>query len=151
MRRRGPDAASSRHWTRADGRQVHLLHSRLSIIDLDERAKLLAGLAGSGFRPGQVAGVGDLGGSILAQVPDAFKAQVEPFIPAIVEAIHQAFSIATANTFLIGIVATLLAAGLVAVWVERVNGLTSAAGAVSVGTSAPTSTQWNLAVIELRR
>jgi EmrB/QacA subfamily drug resistance transporter len=76
--------------------------------------ELLAGFAGSGFRPDQVAGVGDLGGSILAQVPAAFRAQVEPFIPAIVDAIHQAFSISTANTFLIGIVATLLAAGLVA-------------------------------------
>jgi EmrB/QacA subfamily drug resistance transporter len=80
--------------------------------------ELLAGFAGSGFRPDQAAGVGDLGDSILAQVPDAFKAQVEPFIPAIVGAIDQAFSIATANTFLIGIVATLLAAGLVAMLKE---------------------------------
>lgn len=38
MRRRGPDHAASRHWTTRDGRQVYLLHSRLSIIDLDERA-----------------------------------------------------------------------------------------------------------------
>jgi MFS family permease len=76
--------------------------------------ELVAGFAGSGFRPDQVAGVGDLGASILAQVPEAFRAQVQPFIPAIVDAIHQAFSIATANTFLVGIGASLLAAGLVA-------------------------------------
>lgn len=38
MRRRGPDAASARSWVRPDGSQVHLLHSRLSIIDLDDRA-----------------------------------------------------------------------------------------------------------------
>jgi asparagine synthase (glutamine-hydrolysing) len=38
MRRRGPDHAAERHWTTPDGRHVHLLHSRLSIIDLDERA-----------------------------------------------------------------------------------------------------------------
>jgi EmrB/QacA subfamily drug resistance transporter len=76
--------------------------------------ELVAEFAGSGFRPDQVAGVGDLGASILAQVPEAFRAQVQPFIPAIVDAIHQAFSIATANTFLVGIGASLLAAGLVA-------------------------------------
>ena len=38
---------------------------------------------------------------------------MEPFIPAIVDAIHQAFSIATASTFVIGIVGTVIAAGLV--------------------------------------
>ena len=38
MRRRGPDSASAQHWIRPDGSQVHLLHSRLSIIDLDDRA-----------------------------------------------------------------------------------------------------------------
>ncbi|CEF48511.1 unnamed protein product [uncultured bacterium] len=38
MRRRGPDAAAERHFVRPDGRHVHMLHSRLSIIDLDERA-----------------------------------------------------------------------------------------------------------------
>lgn len=37
MRRRGPDAAGSRHWLGTNG-HVHLLHSRLSIIDLDPRA-----------------------------------------------------------------------------------------------------------------
>lgn len=37
MRRRGPDAASFRRFA-ADGRHVVLLHSRLSIIDLDPRS-----------------------------------------------------------------------------------------------------------------
>ena len=59
-------------------------------------------------------GVGDLGAAILAQVPEAFRAQVEPFIPAIVDAIHQAVSIATASTFYVGVAASLLAALLVA-------------------------------------
>ena len=58
--------------------------------------------------------VGDLGAAILAQVPEAFRAQVEPFIPAIVDAIHQAMSIATASTFYVGVAASLLAALLVA-------------------------------------
>jgi asparagine synthase (glutamine-hydrolysing) len=38
MRRRGPDHADHRHFTTPAGRHVHLLHSRLSIIDLDERS-----------------------------------------------------------------------------------------------------------------
>ena len=38
MRRRGPDGSASRHFVTADGRHVHLLNARLSIIDLDPRA-----------------------------------------------------------------------------------------------------------------
>ena len=38
MRRRGPDHASHGRWTNGTGRNVYLLHTRLSIIDLDERA-----------------------------------------------------------------------------------------------------------------
>jgi asparagine synthase (glutamine-hydrolysing) len=38
MRRRGPDHAASRHWSKGPGHHIHLLHSRLCIIDLDERA-----------------------------------------------------------------------------------------------------------------
>ena len=38
MRRRGPDAAASYRFTNSIGRQAVLLHTRLSIIDLDERA-----------------------------------------------------------------------------------------------------------------
>jgi hypothetical protein len=59
--------------------------------------------------------VGDLGASILEQVPEAFRAQVEPLIPAIVAGIHQAFSIATGATFVLGIVSALLAALIVLV------------------------------------
>ena len=58
-------------------------------------------------------GVGDLGQAILATVPAEVKAQVEPFLPAIVDAIYRAFSIATASTFTLGIVAAAVAAGLV--------------------------------------
>lgn len=38
MRRRGPDYADYRHFLNSAGRNVYLLHSRLSIIDLDPRA-----------------------------------------------------------------------------------------------------------------
>ena len=58
----------------------------------------------------QLTGVGDLGASILAQVPEAFRAQVEPLIPGIVNAIHTAFSIATGAAFTVGIVTAIIAA-----------------------------------------
>ena len=60
---------------------------------------------------------GNLGEQILALVPEPFRAQVEPLIPAIVGAIHQAFSIAVTATFQIGVVTTVLA--LVAAFVMR--------------------------------
>jgi EmrB/QacA subfamily drug resistance transporter len=58
-------------------------------------------------------GVGDLGAAILAATPEALRAQVEPFVPAIVDAIYRAFSIATASTFILGIGAAAVAAALV--------------------------------------
>jgi len=72
--------------------------------------------AGGASSLNQLSGLGDLGAAILAQVPPAFQAQVEPFIPAIVGAIHTAFSIATSATFSIGIVTSLLAAAVVLIW-----------------------------------
>jgi EmrB/QacA subfamily drug resistance transporter len=63
----------------------------------------------------QLTGVGDLGAAILAQVPPAFQEQVAPLIPAIVEGIHAAFSIATGATFVIGVVTALAAAAVVLV------------------------------------
>lgn len=38
MRHRGPDAAAHRHWLGPTDRHTHLLHTRLTIIDFDERA-----------------------------------------------------------------------------------------------------------------
>ncbi len=38
MNRRGPDHAAHREWINPNGRNVYLLHTRLSIIDLDPRA-----------------------------------------------------------------------------------------------------------------
>jgi EmrB/QacA subfamily drug resistance transporter len=62
-----------------------------------------------------LSGVGDLGSRILASLPADAQAQVKPLIPLIVQGIHQAFSIATAATFVIGIGAALFAALLVLV------------------------------------
>jgi EmrB/QacA subfamily drug resistance transporter len=55
-------------------------------------------------------GVGDLGASILAAIPEAFRPAIEPFIPNIVVGIHQAFSLGVAATFWIGVVAAVIAA-----------------------------------------
>jgi predicted MFS family arabinose efflux permease len=63
----------------------------------------------------QLGGVGDLGAAILAQVPEQFRATVEPLIPGIVAGIHEAFSLATAATFVLGIVSALIAALVVLV------------------------------------
>jgi asparagine synthase (glutamine-hydrolysing) len=38
MKRRGPDHREARQFVTPDGKQVHLLHGRLSILDLDERS-----------------------------------------------------------------------------------------------------------------
>ncbi len=57
--------------------------------------------------------VGDLGAAILAFLPPEAQAIVTPFITDIVDAIHRAFSIATAATFVPGILTALVAAGLV--------------------------------------
>src|SRR6185436_13963123 len=76
---------------------------------------LAAGAQGGAF---DLTGVGDMGAAILASLPAEARGLVEPFIPAIVGAIHQAFSIATASTFAIGIVSSLAAAGLVLLFRE---------------------------------
>ena len=43
-------------------------------------------------------------------MPEAFRAQVEPLIPGIVDAIHTAFSIATGAAFTVGIATAVIAA-----------------------------------------
>ena len=47
MNRRGPDHREARQWQTASGTHTVLLHSRLSIIDLDPRANQPMGFAGS--------------------------------------------------------------------------------------------------------
>jgi EmrB/QacA subfamily drug resistance transporter len=68
--------------------------------------------------PGQAGGVdlfatGDLGQRILNSVPEASRAAVAPIIPNLVHAIHEAFTVALASTFWIGIGGALVAAALV--------------------------------------
>jgi EmrB/QacA subfamily drug resistance transporter len=74
---------------------------------------------GGGAALNNLSGVGDLGAAILAQVPADQHDQVAPLIPAIVQGIHDAFSLATASTFTVGIVSALLAAVVVFVVLPR--------------------------------
>jgi MFS family permease len=53
-------------------------------------------------------GTGDLGQRILASVPASARDSVAPLIPSIVGAIHDAFSIALASTFWVGVVGALI-------------------------------------------
>ena len=92
-------------------------------------------LAGGGGLD-QITGVGDLGAAILAATPAAARDAVEPFIPAIVGAIHDAVSIATSATFTLGIVASVVAAGLVLLLREAPAHATEPDGARTVGTGA---------------
>ena len=72
--------------------------------------------SGGTFSTNQLTNVGgDLGATILGQVPEQFKSAVEPFIGAMVDAIYSAFSMATAAAFVVGIVTALLAALVVLV------------------------------------
>ncbi len=67
----------------------------------------------------QLTGVGDLGTAILAGIPEAFRGAVEPFIGNIVLGIHQAFSLAVAQTFWIGVAASIIAAIAAAFMIEH--------------------------------
>jgi len=76
-----------------------------------------------------ITGTGDLGAQILAQVPEAARAFVQPFIPAIVTSIHEALALGIASTFWISIVAAGLAAVLVLFLKDSPSPVTVAADA----------------------
>ena len=66
-----------------------------------------------GFRLDDISAVGDMGARILAQIPEQFQALIAPYIPAIVLGIHDAFSLAIANTMWLSVIATVVAVGAV--------------------------------------
>jgi EmrB/QacA subfamily drug resistance transporter len=89
----------------------------------------------------QLTGVGNLGAIILAQIPEQFRAAVEPFVPNIVEGIHAAFSIATAQTFWLGVFGS-IAAAIAAVAIKEIplratNEMPVPAAASAQGRPAP--------------
>jgi len=71
--------------------------------------QLQQGFSGA-FDLGQITGVGDMGQRILASIPEAARPFVEPYIPVIVQGIHEAFSLAIANTMYLSMVVTAIAA-----------------------------------------
>jgi EmrB/QacA subfamily drug resistance transporter len=84
---------------------------------------LIDGFASSGGSVGgELTGVGtDLGAQILAAVPEPARPQVEPFIGQIVDAIHQAFSIAIANAMWLGVIGAVTATVIVALLVPEMT------------------------------
>jgi EmrB/QacA subfamily drug resistance transporter len=74
-------------------------------------AELVADLTGGSgaVASEESASVGDLGSSILAALPPEARTVVEPFIDAIVGGMHEAFSLATGDAFLLGIGAVVIA------------------------------------------
>jgi EmrB/QacA subfamily drug resistance transporter len=69
--------------------------------------------AGSAGRGADITGTGDLGSRILAAVSPEARATIEPLVPAIVSGIHEAFSVALAATFWVGIAGALVGAACV--------------------------------------
>ena len=65
---------------------------------------------GGGAQNFDLTGTGDLGARILAATPEQFRPLIEPLIPQIVQGIHEAFALAIAQTYWIGIAAALVAA-----------------------------------------
>ncbi|TME89891.1 MAG: MFS transporter, partial [Chloroflexi bacterium] len=76
--------------------------------------QIIAAFPSSAGAVGQIVGVGNIGQAILAGVPAGARAQIEPYLPDIVAAIYRAFSLATANTFIFGVVAAVVAGGAIA-------------------------------------
>jgi len=77
----------------------------------DQLAQFQAGLGNStAFNLDQVTSVGDMGQAILAGIPPQAQAFLAPYIDYIVSGIHQAFSLAIADTMWISMIATAVAA-----------------------------------------
>lgn len=75
-----------------------------------------------GSAEGELTGVGvDLGQQILAAVPEQARAAVAPFVDQIVDAIHQAFSLAVANAMWLALVGAVGAAVVVALVVPELT------------------------------
>jgi EmrB/QacA subfamily drug resistance transporter len=88
-------------------RLVEEFPRQLVAAGLPQQAVDQFGSPGSGAVNDLVGVGGDLGAQVLALVPPAFQAAVQPLIPAIVDGIHEAFSLASAATFQIGVLTTI--------------------------------------------
>ena len=67
--------------------------------------RIVDGFQGGGFDPNNLVGVGgDIGQTIMGNVPAAFRPVVEPLIPNIVNGIYAAITLAIANVFWLGVI-----------------------------------------------
>ncbi|HEY3072209.1 MAG TPA: MDR family MFS transporter [Candidatus Limnocylindrales bacterium] len=73
-------------------------------------AQFATAFAQGGSSTSNLTGTGSLADQIRASVPPQFLAQVEPLIPGIVRAVHDAISIAIASSFWVGIVGAVIGA-----------------------------------------
>ena len=89
----------------------------------------------------KLTGVGDLGTIILSSIPQQLQAAIAPFIPNIVAGIHQAFSLAVAQTFWLGVAGSAVAAIAAAMMTEHAlrtsNSEAPAGQPASAGTGRP--------------
>ena len=91
--------------------------------------QMVTGFQGGSFDVNSVVGVGgNLGQSILSQVPAAFRSQVEPLLPKIVTSIYESIASAIGQIFWFGLGTAILA--FVAVLVIRELPLRSSLGPV---------------------
>ena len=101
--------------------------------------QMVAGFQGGTFDVNSVVGVGgNLGQSVLAQVPAAFRAQVEPLVPKIVTSIYESIATAIGQIFWFGLGTAIIA--FLAVLVIRELPLRSSLGPArgeALGAHAP--------------
>jgi EmrB/QacA subfamily drug resistance transporter len=91
-----------------------------------------------GSAQGELTGVGvDLGTQILAGLSEPARAAVEPFIGAIVTAIHEAFSLAIANAMWLAVLGAAGAALVVAILIPEVTLRRSRGDAAGAAESRP--------------
>jgi EmrB/QacA subfamily drug resistance transporter len=75
----------------------------------EQVAQLGTQVAASGLNLNTLSAVGDMGAGILKDLPESVRPLVEPYIGNIVLGIHEAFSLAIANTMWLSVIATLVA------------------------------------------
>ncbi|HEY7023668.1 MAG TPA: MDR family MFS transporter [Candidatus Limnocylindrales bacterium] len=99
--------------------------------------QLQQGFSGA-FNLDQITGVGDMGQRILDSIPPQAQQFVAPYIDYIVAGIHEAFSLAIANTMYLSMVATAIAA--VSILALREVPLRRTINANSMAAAKPSST-----------
>ena len=71
-------------------------------------SQLTAHISGGAFSENNIASVGNLGQTILQAVPVAARAEVRPYLPQIVGALHNAMSLALGGVFWVAVVGAIL-------------------------------------------